>query len=132
VRYATDGQRFMGATFDPSGLYRMRAALDWMATHDLDAATIHAHVMALQEILLSDISERPVGLFDPEHLVVPAQEMSRGNFLTFDPPDAAQWKARLKARNIVVDVRDSRLRVGFGLYHNADDVERLLRRLREL
>ena len=31
VGYATDGQRFMGATFDPSGLYRMRAALDWMA-----------------------------------------------------------------------------------------------------
>ena len=47
VGYATDGQRFMGATFDPSGLYRMRAALDWMAGRGLDAATIHAHVMAL-------------------------------------------------------------------------------------
>jgi kynureninase len=32
----------------------------------------------------------------------------------------------------VVDVRDTRLRVGFGLYHNADDVERLLQRLRAL
>jgi selenocysteine lyase/cysteine desulfurase len=29
-------------------------------------------------------------------------------------------------------VRDTRLRVGFGLYHNAGDVERLLKRLREL
>ena len=45
---------------------------------------------------------------------------------------AAALQARLKARNIVVDVRDTRLRVGFGLYHNADDVKRLLRRLREL
>jgi selenocysteine lyase/cysteine desulfurase len=132
VRYATDGQRFMGATFDPSGLYRMRAALDWMAAHDLDAATIHAHVMALQEMFLSDISERPFGVFDPAHLVVPAQEVSRGNFITFDHPDAAEWKARLKANNIVVDVRDTRLRVGFGLYHNAGDVQRLLRRLRAL
>jgi selenocysteine lyase/cysteine desulfurase len=122
----------MGATFDPSGLYRMRAALDWMAVHGLDAATIHAHVMALQAMFLRDISERPFGLFDPAHLVVPAQEMSRGNFLTFDHPDASDWKARLKAKNVVVDVRDTRLRVGFGLYHNAGDVERLLRRLREL
>lgn len=132
VRYATDGQRFMGATFDPSGLYRMRAALDWMAKHGLDAATIHAHAMALQAMILADISERPIGLFDPANLVVPAQEMSRGNFLTFDHPDASEWKTRLKANNIVVDVRDTRLRVGFGLYHNAGDVERLLRRLREL
>ena len=131
VRYATDGQRFMGATFDPSGLYRMRASLDWMARHDLDAAKIHRHVIALQEMFLAGISERPIGLFDPAHLVVPAQEMSRGNFLTFDHPDAAAWKARLTERNIVVDVRDTRLRVGFGLYHNADDVGRLLQRLRE-
>lgn len=132
VRYATDGQRFMGATFDPSGLYRMRAALDWMAVRQFDAAAVHAHAMELQAMFLADISARPFGLFDPAHLVVPAREMSRGNFLTFDHPDAAEWKARLKASNIVVDVRDTRLRVGFGLYHNADDVARLLRRMREL
>jgi kynureninase len=132
VRYATDGQRFMGATFDPSGLYRMRAALDWMAAQDLDAAVIHAHAMTLQQMFLDGLRDKPIGLFDPAHLVVPANEPSRGNFLTFDHPDAAAWKARLKGKNIVVDVRDSRLRVGFGLYHNAGDVERLLLRLREV
>ncbi len=64
--------------------------------------------------------------------MVPPDEISRGNFLTFDHPDAAQWQARLKKNNIVVDVRGTRLRVGFGLYHNAGDVERLLQRLREV
>jgi kynureninase len=132
VRYATDGQRFMGATFDPSGLYRMRAALDWMARHDLDAAAIHAHAIALQEMFLAGISERPIGLFDVANLVVPGEELSRGNFLTFEHPDAAAWQKRLKASNIVVDVRDTRLRVGFGLYHNTGDVARLLERLRTL
>jgi selenocysteine lyase/cysteine desulfurase len=132
VRYATDGQRFMGATFDPSGLYRMRAALAWMAARGLDAAAIHAHAVALQAMFLDALAKAPLGLFDPAHLVVPASEKSRGNFLTFDHPDAAQWKVRLKTANIVVDVRDTRLRVGFGLYHNADDVERLLQRLRRL
>lgn len=130
VRYALDGQRFMGSTFDPSGLYRMRAMLRWFKAHDLDAAKIHAHVMGLQEIVLTDLAKAPFGLFDPANLVVAANEMSRGNFLTFDHPDAAQWQARLKRANIVVDVRDTRLRVGFGLYHNKDDVTRLLQRLR--
>jgi selenocysteine lyase/cysteine desulfurase len=110
----------------------MRAALDWMAGHGLDVETIHAHVMALQDIFLAGISDQPIGLFDPANLVVPAQQTSRGNFLTFDHPDAAAWQARLKAANIIVDVRDTRLRVGFGLYHNADDVARLLGRLRGL
>lgn len=132
VGYATDAMRFMGATFDPSGLYRMRACLQWMAAHGLDAAKIHAHVIALQEIFLKGIAAEPIGLFDQSNLVVPAQEMSRGNFLTFEHPDAAAWQARLKQKNIVVDVRGSRLRVGFGLYHHAGDVERLLERLREV
>lgn len=131
VGYATDGMRFMGATFDPSGLYRMRASLRWMAAQGLDAAKIHAHVIALQEIFLRGIEAVPLGLFDPAHLVVPASEVSRGNFLTFEHPDAASWQERLKQRDIVVDVRGARLRVGFGLYHHAGDVERLLRRLRE-
>jgi selenocysteine lyase/cysteine desulfurase len=129
VGYATDGMRFMGATFDPSGLYRLRAVLRWMGAHKLDAAKIHAHVVALQNIFLAGL---PIGMFDPARLVVPPDEISRGNFLTFEHPDAAQWQARLKKKNIVVDVRGSRLRVGFGLYHNAGDVERLLQRLREV
>jgi kynureninase len=132
VGYSADGMRFMGATFDPSGMYRMRAVLRWMAEHNLDAATIHAHVIALQEIFIEGLRKAPFGLFDPAHLVVPPAETSRGNFLTFDHPDALQWQARLKASNIVVDVRGTRLRVGFGLYHNAGDVERLLHRLRHV
>ncbi|MGY2907764.1 aminotransferase class V-fold PLP-dependent enzyme [Bradyrhizobium sp. URHC0002] len=132
VRYSLDGERFMGATFDPSGLYRMRAMLQWFAAQDLNAEKVHAHVMALQEIFLADLIKAPFGLFDPAHLVLPAEELSRGNFLIFDHPDAARWQRHLKKNNIVVDVRDTRLRVGFGLYHNADDVVRLVHRLREV
>jgi kynureninase len=37
------------------------------------------------------------------------------------------------ARNpIVTDVRGTRLRLGFGLYHTSSDVERLVSRLRNL
>ena len=80
VGYATDGMRFMGATFDPSGLYRMRAVLRWMSAHGLDTARIHAHVIVLQESFLRGLKRQPIGIFDPAHLVVPPEEMSRGNF----------------------------------------------------
>ena len=44
---ARDGSRFMGATFDPTGLYRLGAVFDWMNDIGLTVDAIHRHVMAL-------------------------------------------------------------------------------------
>jgi selenocysteine lyase/cysteine desulfurase len=132
VAYAEAGWRFMGATFDPSGLYRLRAVLRWLDEESLDAALIHAHAVALQERFMAAVAERPIGPFAPERLVVPLSEGSRGNFLTFDHPDAAEWYRRLHGAGIVTDVRGTRLRVGFGLYHTGQDVDRLVERVRRL
>ena len=44
--------RFLGATFDPSGLYRQRAVFAWMESLGLTVEAIHAHVLALQEHFL--------------------------------------------------------------------------------
>jgi selenocysteine lyase/cysteine desulfurase len=131
VPYAEDGWRFMGATFDPSGLYRMRAVLRWLEKEGLDAGTIHAHAVALQERFMAAM-ERPVGPFSSEKLVVPLSEPARGNFLTFADPAAQAWYERLHQAGIVTDVRGDRLRVGFGVYQTAADVDRLSERLREL
>jgi kynureninase len=132
VAYPADGWRFAGATFDPTALYRMRAVLEWLAVEDIDAALVHAHAVALQEQFMAAMAGRPTGPFAAEHLVVPLSEPARGNFLVFEHPEAAQWYRRLHAAGIVTDVRGTRLRLGFGLYHTLDDVERLLGRLRGL
>lgn len=132
VPYAADGWRFMGATFDPSGLYRLAAVLDWLEAEGIDAALVHAHALALQERFLARMAEHPVGPFAEARLVVPRSEPARGNFLTFADPEAAAWYARLHRAGIVTDVRGERLRLGFGLYHTADDVDRLVARLRAL
>jgi len=132
VPYAEDGWRFMGATFDPSGLYRMRAVLDWLAQEGIDAALIHAHVEALQARFMAAMAEQPWGPFTATHLVVPLSQAARGNFLAFDHDEAGAWYERLHKAGIVTDVRGTRLRVGFGLYHNAGDVDRLIARLRTL
>jgi selenocysteine lyase/cysteine desulfurase len=132
VPYPTDGWRFAGATFDPSGLYRMRAALDLLAAENIDADIIHAHAVALQVQFMAMMADRRIGPFSSNHLVVPMTEPARGNFLAFEHPSAGQWYRRLHASGIVTDVRGTRLRLGFGLYHTAADVERLVARLRSL
>jgi kynureninase len=129
VPYPADGWRFAGATFDPTALYRMWAVLEWLATEGIDAALVHAHAIALQEQLMTAMVDCPVGPFAAERLVVPMSEASRGNFLAFEHPEAVQWYRRLHAAGIVTDVRGTRIRLGFGLYQTADDVERLVARL---
>lgn len=130
VPYSEDGWRFMGATFDPSGLYRMRAVLGWLAEEGISADALHAHAVALQNRFLDALSPQPVGPFDEAQLVIPRSEAARGNFLTFEHPDAGLWYRRLHEIGIVTDVRGDRLRVGFGAYHTAEDVDRLIQRLK--
>jgi kynureninase len=129
VAYPADGWRFAGATFDPTALYRLRAVLEWLAAEDIDAGLVHAHALALQAQFMTALTDRAVGPFAVESLVVPLSEPGRGNFLAFEHPDAVQWYRRLHAAGIVTDVRGTRLRLGFGLYHTASDVERLVARL---
>ena len=121
-----------GATFDPTALYRLSAVLEWLATKSIDAVLIHAHAVALQTQFMAAMADHSVGPFVAERLVVPLSEPARGNFLTFEHPEAVQWYQRLHATQIVTDVRGTRLRLGFGLYHTSSDVERLVSRLRNL
>jgi selenocysteine lyase/cysteine desulfurase len=134
VGYAADGQRFMGATFDASGLFRLNAAMRWLQGLGLAAAEIHGHALALQARFVAGLEAAgaPLGLH-PDRLAVPLAESRRGNFLAFDlGEDAAAAHARLDAAGVVTDRRGGRLRVGFGLYHTAETVDRLLERLRHL
>jgi len=129
VAYPPDGWRFAGATFDPTALYRLHAVLAWLDAEEIDAALIHAHALALQTQFMAAMARNPVGPFAPERLVVPLSEPARGNFLAFEHPQAAQWYRRLHAAGVITDVRGTRLRLGFGLYHTSADVERLIAKL---
>jgi len=129
VAYAEDGRRFMGATFDPSGLYRLEAALRWAEETGLTVAAIHAHAHALQERFCAGLEG--TGL-DPASLAVPLSEPNRGNFLAFDLEDAGEWQARLEAARIITDRRGRRLRFGFGPYQTAEEVDAALHRMRAL
>lgn len=120
VPYASDASRFGGATFDPTGIYRMGAVLEWLAEEGVTPVEIHDHVIALQGLFLETVTSMPGRL-------VPPPPLERGNFLTFQTDDAESLYRALHDRNVVTDYRGDRLRIGFGVYHNERDVERLVR-----
>ena len=117
VGYRKDAMRFMGATFDASGLYRFNAVQRMLKENGLTTARISAHVTALQERLVDRIVGTVLG--NAELLNRPGD----ARFLAFRSPEAQRWSAELKARNCITDVRGDVIRVGLGIYHDESDVD---------
>ena len=129
VGYAKDSSRFMGATFDPSGLYRFNAVRRMLAENGLTTTRISAHVAGLQRRLLDAIGNTPLA---EAGLLNPFDGGAHARFLAFRSPNAQRWHAELKKRNCITDVRGDVLRIGFGIYHEEEDVERLIELLGSL
>ena len=122
VGYAKDASRFLGATFDPSALYRFNAVQRTLADHGLTTARISAHVAELQTQFLDAIAQ--IALAEAE-LLNPLDGSPHARFLAFRSGNAQRWYQQLKAGNCITDVRGDVLRIGFAIYHDSDDVERL-------
>ena len=129
VAYSKDGGRFLGATFDPVGLYRLDAVIDLLRSEKVSVTDIHAHAHRLQERFIAGLTDLRLPSLDPQMLLVPLAERNRGQFLTFETADAGAIQQRLLDANIITDHRGDSLRFGFGLYQESGDVDRLLERL---
>ncbi|HCF24518.1 MULTISPECIES: class V aminotransferase [unclassified Novosphingobium] len=120
VGYAPDGRRFLGSTFDPSGLYRFNAVQRMLKAEGLDTAAISAHCEKLKARFLA---------VDPlPQLAMLSEPQAR--FIALQGPAAPALYESLTARNVVTDLRGDVLRIGFGLYQNEADVDALLAMLR--
>jgi len=123
VGYRKDAMRFMGATFDPSGLYRLNAVQRMLHDNGLTTANISAHVGDLQEQLIAHLSD--TALASAELLNSPG-DGAHARFLAFRSRKAQQWCSELAARNCVTDVRGDVIRIGLGLYHDESDIDRFV------
>jgi selenocysteine lyase/cysteine desulfurase len=121
VGYSKDAMRFMGATFDASGLYRFNAVRRMLRENGLTTARISSHVETLQGGLLEALSNT---VFGSTELLNPLDGKPHARFLAFRSPNAQRWCAELSERNCVVDVRGDVLRIGLGLYHEEGDIDR--------
>lgn len=122
VGYAKDAMRFMGATFDPSALYRFTAVRRMLRENGLTTDRISAFVAALQQQLLGSIGDSPLS---GAELLNALDGGPHARFLAFRSPNAQRWHEQLKARNVITDVRGEVLRIGFGIYQDEADVDRL-------
>jgi selenocysteine lyase/cysteine desulfurase len=132
VEYPDDAYRFWGATFDPTGIYRLNAVMDWLQAIGVGVADVHAHVRTLQRRFLDRLPALGLRALPADALVTPPDLARQGHFLTFRVAEAAAFTAALRARGVDVDSRADRVRFGFGIYQTPDDVDRLAERLRGL
>lgn len=111
VGYGVGGMRFIGATFDPTSVYRAAAVFDFFRDRGLTPE------------LLRTVSQHQVGLlaerFDALNLnpavirrdtTVSLNQV--GGFLVLDSPHAAEVSKRLKAAGVSADSRGTALRLG--------------------
>jgi selenocysteine lyase/cysteine desulfurase len=123
VGYTRDASRFLGATFDPSGLYRFVAAGRMLEAEGLTTAVVAEHVAALQASLLKRIAAGAAGSLKEAAPLNPPGAGPQARFLALRHPNAQAWKQALAERGVVVDVRDDVLRVGLSVYHDEADLE---------
>ena len=123
VGYAKDARRFLGATFDPSALYRFNAVQRMLKENGLSTGRMAASVADLQRQFCDRIAS--TRLADAE-LLNPLDGKKHARFLAFRTPNAHRWHDELQGRNCVTDVRGEVLRIGFAIYHEDSDVDRLV------
>ena len=131
VGYAQDAGRYLGATFDPSGLYRLNAVFRMLDAKGLATADVSAHVHGLLDDLLDRVSEGQAGRLRSASVLNPA-DGPRARFVAFRHPQAVLWQSLLREAGVTTDVRGHVLRVGLGLYHDPADVERFCAVCREV
>jgi len=120
VGFADDGTRFAGSTLDYTSLYRMHAVLELFEREGITVEKIHQHVLRQQRHFLEALPRlAPLGLHREQILGRPNFE-GHGHFFTFELGSAEKVSAvsqALEQRKILTDSRKTRLRFGFGLYH---------------
>jgi kynureninase len=130
VGYPADGSRFLGATFDPVGIYRMHAVLTWLRSIGIGVGDVHAHATALMEHFLARLEPLALKGLMRRDLATPFGDgAAHGNFLSFRAPHAAAIEAALAAVDLQADHRGDRVRFGFGLAMTRDEVNAAIERM---
>jgi selenocysteine lyase/cysteine desulfurase len=127
VAFSDDWWRYAGSTFDPSGWYRFNAVMRLWDYESINVELIHERAQTLQRRFLDRLAERSPSVLPPDSRVRTGKDLERqGNFLTFDLANAGSLQESLMRQKVITDARGTRLRFGFGLYHDLSDTERLL------
>ncbi|GAB4510817.1 MAG: kynureninase [Haliangiales bacterium] len=125
VSYGPGGRRFLGSTFDPSGLYRGVAVLRWMDEQGLSPEALCQHAQARTQLIIAAADRHHLA----DHgcrVASPRAASERGGFVAIERADATELVQRLRRAGVHTDARGQLLRLGPAPYTSSDDIERAL------
>ncbi|WP_193164678.1 hypothetical protein [Microbulbifer hainanensis] len=124
VGFADNWLRFAGATMDYSPLYKGLAVFDLFEREGITVEKIHNYVLAAQERFLRTMDTAAHPLLNRDNLIQHDLQNGHGHFFTFRCGTAAQseqLQQELRSRGVLCDRRQQLLRLGFAIYHKADE-----------
>jgi kynureninase len=128
VEYGPGGERFFGATFDASGIYRGLYVLRWMDEMGLTPAVLAAHAAGR--------TQRIIDAFDAHgleraglRLATPRPAAERGGFVALESDRASEIAAALRGAGVHTDVRGNLLRLGPAPYTSCAEIDRAMEHL---
>jgi len=131
VSYGPGGQRFLGATFEPTSIYRGRTVLRWMddeglTPHFLYEAAIDGTARIIEHYDELRMADRGLALASPR------VHDARGGFVSFRHPNARQLRDELRSNGVHTDARQDLLRFGPAPYTRSDEIRRAMDALNQL
>ncbi len=129
--YGEGGYRFLGSTFDPSGLYRGIYVMRWMDAQGLTVERLRELSLARTQLLIDAYDHLELSRFGLS-LETPREPTARGGFITFHSDRAGELCERLATRRIRTDHRGPLLRFGPGPYTGGTEIIRAMETLAQL
>jgi kynureninase len=131
VGYAPGGDRFAGATYDPTSHYRAVAVRDFFARQSLTPAFLREVSLHQNGLLAAQFD----ALDAPPEVITRDRAAPReafGGFLALTAPNAGELRKKLAERGVWTDSRGDKLRFGPAPYLSDSQLETAIATLGEL
>jgi kynureninase len=131
VGYAPGGDRFAGATYDPTSHYRAVAVRDFFARQGLTPSFLREVSLHQNELLATsfDALDAPPDVITRDRT---APRTAFGGFLALTAPKAGELKQALAERGVLTDSRGDKLRFGPAPYLSDAQLEAAITTLGEV
>ena len=131
VSYGANFQRFLGATFEPTPLYRANAVMDWMDTNHLSVENLRTQAKLQTDLLISAFDD---SLLSKKGFSVasPRDSELRASFVSFEHESATELSRMLAQNGLRTDARGTLLRLGPAPYTTVDECRKAIETIQRL
>ena len=131
VSYGSNFQRFLGATFEPTPLYRANAVMDWMDAKNLSVENLRTQAKLQTELLISAFDESSLNE-KGFSVASPRDSELRANFVSFEHKNATEICTMLGQNGLRTDARSTLLRLGPAPYTTVAECQQAIEMIQRL